>query len=326
MTPSDPTTWPHWKIWWEGARPRTLSAAISPVLLGTSAAWAHRSLGWVTDTEDASGTGPFGLAREFWQTAVTPLHLLIALGALLVALGLQIGTNYANDYADGVRGTDDDRVGPLRLTASGLVPPSAVKRAAILSFGAAAVVGAALSVLVDWRLLVIGAAALAAGALYTGGPKPYGYSGFGELMVLIFFGFVATAGSFYLQSLRIDGDALLASCAVGFLAVAIMLANNIRDVAGDTFAGKKTLVVRIGEGPARMLFVACYVVAFVAAISLVWPSAVGVIGLAVLFALASPILRSVLAGATGPALIPALVKTGMMQMAVAVVSSVALLL
>lgn len=322
---SDPTTWPRWKIWWVGARPRTLSAAIAPVMLGTAAAWAS-SWEWWSFWGVLQLRPPFMVDSYLWKEIVSPSHVMVAFGALIVSLALQIGTNYANDYSDGVRGTDDNRVGPLRLTASGLVSPGAVKRAAVISFGVAALVGAVLSVLIDWRLLLVGVAALAAGWLYTGGPKPLGYSGLGELLVLIFFGFVATAGSFYLQRLTVNGDALLASCAVGFLAVAIMLANNIRDVAGDAVAGKRTLVVRIGERNARVLFAVCYVVAFGAAMLLVWPSVLGVIGLAILLALATPTVQAVISGATGPALIPVLVRTGAMQLAVAAVASVALLI
>ena len=203
-----------------GARPRTLPASVSPVLVGTGVAAAE---GTVTA----------------WR----------ALAAMVVALALQVGTNYANDYSDGRRGTDAHRAGPLRLTASGLVAPALVLRAAAIAFAVAAVAGLALAVAVDLRLLVVGAACIAAGALYTGGPKPYGYAGFGELAVLVFFGFVATAGSAYVQLERLTGLAGLAAIPVGLLACALLVANNLRDVDTDAASQKLTLAVRLGARP-----------------------------------------------------------------------------
>jgi 1,4-dihydroxy-2-naphthoate octaprenyltransferase len=212
-----------------GARPRTLGAAVAPVLVGTAA---------------AHGDG----AEISWVRAAL---------ALVVALALQIGVNYANDYSDGIRGTDDERRGPLRLTASGLVRPEVVRRAAAASFGVGAAAGLALAVIVTPWLLVVGAAAIAAAVLYTGGPRPYGYSGLGELMVFLFFGVVATAGSAFVQAEEIPATAWWGSVVVGLLACAILLANNVRDVTGDAASGKRTLVVRIGERRARVLYVAC---------------------------------------------------------------------
>ena len=223
-------------LWIAGARPRTLGAAIAPVLVGTGAA-----------------IGADGDAFVWWR----------ALAALVVALALQIGVNYANDYSDGVRGTDRDRRGPIRLTASGLAAPAAVRRAAIRSFAVAAVVGLVLSLVVNPWLLLVGAAAIAAGAFYTGGPKPYGYIGLGELVVLAFFGFVATAGSAYVQLERVPATAWWGSLAVGLLACAILLANNVRDIETDRVAGKRTLAVRLGHRPARALYVGCLVGSFV---------------------------------------------------------------
>ena len=232
-------------LWVAGARPRTLGAAIAPVIVGTCSA-----------VPDADGV-------IWWRAAL----------ALVVALALQVGVNYANDYSDGVRGTDKNRAGPLRLTASGLASPSAVKTAAMASFAVAAVAGLVLALVVDPWLLLLGVAAIAAAALYTGGPKPYGYLGLGELMVLAFFGFAATVGSAYVQLERVPGAAWWGSLAVGLLACAILLANNIRDVPTDTVAGKRTLAVRLGAPTARRLFAACYVGAFgsVVAIAITQP-------------------------------------------------------
>ena len=220
--------------WVAGARPKTLGAAISPVLVGTAAA-----------------------------TADGPLHWWRALAALVVSLALQVGVNYANDYSDGVRGTDTDRRGPVRLVASGLASPAAVKRAAGLSFLVAAVVGLVLALVVNPWLLLIGVAAVAAAVLYTGGPKPYGYLGLGELMVLVFFGFVATTGSAYVQLERIPPTAWWGSLVVGLPTVAVLLANNIRDIPTDAVAGKRTLAVRIGPIAARQLYALCLAGAFV---------------------------------------------------------------
>src|SRR5690349_6417238 len=181
--------------WFEGARPRTLGAAVSPVLVGTAAAVA-----------DADGV-------IWWRFAA----------ALVVALALQVGVNYANDYSDGVRGTDAERRGPLRLTATGTATPTAVRNAAIVAFAVAAVVGGVLSLVVAPWLIIVGACAIAAAALYTGGPRPYGYAGFGELAVLVFFGFVATAGSAYVQHRHVPAEGWWGALAVGLLACALLL-------------------------------------------------------------------------------------------------------
>jgi 1,4-dihydroxy-2-naphthoate polyprenyltransferase len=281
--------------WFQGARPRTLGAAISPVLVGTAAAYAEAE-------------------RVIWWRAAA---------ALAVALALQVGVNYANDYSDGVRGTDTRRAGPLRLTASGIAAPVAVRNAAVLAFGVAAVVGLALAVAVDLRLLAVGVAAIAAAALYTGGPRPYGYSGLGELSVLVFFGFVATTGSAYVQVERVPATAWWGSLAVGLLACAILLANNIRDVDGDRAAGKRTLAVRTGVRTARALFAACVGVAFLAVV------AVGVLEPPALIALAAiPLavvpIRLVATRTDPPSLVAALVGTARLQLAVAVLLTLGL--
>jgi 1,4-dihydroxy-2-naphthoate octaprenyltransferase len=272
--------------WFAGARPRTLGAAVSPVLVGTAAAYG--------DSGDV-----------IWWRAVA---------AFVVALALQVGVNYANDYSDGVRGTDDVRAGPLRLTASKTATPTAVRNAAVVAFGVAAVAGLLLAVAVDLRLLAVGAAAIAAGALYTGGPKPYGYSGFGELAVLVFFGLVATAGSAYVQIERVPAAAWWGAVGVGLLACAILLANNIRDIDGDCAVGKRTLAVRLGAGQARSLYAMAVLTAFgmvcaAAAFSSVW---------ALLAFLALPLawrpFRLVVTRDDPPSLVAALVGTARLEL------------
>jgi 1,4-dihydroxy-2-naphthoate octaprenyltransferase len=186
-----------------------------------------------------------------------------AAAALGVALALQIGVNYANDYSDGVRGTDTNRRGPMRLTATGVASPRAVRTAALIAFACAAVIGLVLSLAVDWRLLLVGVASIAAAALYTGGPRPYGYSGLGEVAVLCFFGIVATLGSVYVQLEGVPAAAWLAAFAVGLPAVAILLVNNLRDVETDKTAGKRTLAVRVGAMRTRTMFVGALVAALV---------------------------------------------------------------
>jgi len=275
-------------VWLAGARPRTLPASVSPVLVGTAVAAAQGTV-------------------VAWRAAA----------ALVVAVALQVGTNYANDYSDGRRGTDAHRAGPLRLTASGLVAPARVLRAAGLAFAVAAVAGLALAVVVDLRLLVVGAACIAAGALYTGGPKPYGYAGFGELAVLVFFGFVATAGSAYVELERLTALAVLASVPVGLLACALLVANNLRDIGTDAASGKTTLAVRLGPARTRALYHGCLGGALAGVVG------VGVLRPPALVALAaSPLAvapaRLVARRRDAPGLIAALVGTGRLQLVTAV--------
>ncbi len=304
--------------WVAGARPRTLPAALVPVLVGTAA--AHASGGGL-----ARGTGGFW-ESPWWKAA----------GALVVALALQVATNYANDYSDGIRGTDDDRVGPLRLVASGLASPASVKRAAMAAFAVAGVVGLALAWATSWWVLLVGAACLAAGWFYTGGPRPYGYAGFGEVFVFVFFGLVATGGTYYVQTLHLGGAPVLAaSIAVGLLATALLLANNLRDIATDREAGKRTLAARVGRRAGGLVYVACVLVPF--AVVAVWgvlavtgavhPAHLGggpALGRgreALLFLplLALPLalrpVASVLGDAHGRALLPVLADTGRLQLA-----------
>src|SRR4051794_36896119 len=267
-------------LWVQGARPRTLGAAVAPVLVGTSAAVA---------VADGVIWGGFGCA-------------------LLVALALQVGGHYANDYSDGVRGTDKDRKGPLRLTATGLATPGAVKRAAFLSFGVAAIAGLVLSLVVNPWLLLVGVAAIGAAWLYTGGPKPYGYLGLGEVMVLVFFGFVATVGSAYVQVKEVPSAAWWGSLVVGLLACAILLANNVRDVPTDSVTGKRTLAVRLGAPTARRMFVACYVGSFASVVIIGISQPWALLGLLALPLAVAPV-RTILTRSGPPSLVQVLVGT-----------------
>lgn len=280
--PARPMT--GWRLWWAGARPRTLPAAVVPVLVGTACA--------VGRTEVVA-----------WRTVA----------AMVVSLALQVGTNYANDYSDGIRGTDSDerRVGPVRLVGSGLARPGAVKKAAVLSFGVAGVAGLALAIVVGWELLVVGALAIAAGWFYTGGPRPYGYLGLGEAFVFVFFGVVATAGSAYVQEDRLSWLALGASIPVGFLVTALLVVNNLRDIRGDTASGKRTLAVRLGDMRTRWLYVGLLVgaVAMVPLVAGLGERPVAVLALAATVPARRPVL-AVLQGDRGAALIPVLADTG----------------
>lgn len=271
--------------WVAGARPRTLPAAVVPVAVGTAVAAQQGDVSW-------------------WR----------ALAALVVALAIQVGTNYANDYADGIRGADRARVGPVRLVAGGLASPASVRLAALLSFALAGVVGLAVTAVVGPELLLVGVACFAAGWLYTGGPRPYGYAGFGEVFVFVFFGLVATVGSAYVHLERVTGLGLLASVPVGLLATALLVTNNLRDIPSDTGAGKRTLAVRLGETWTRLLYLGCVVGAFclVPLIAVAQPLALVAI---VALPLAWRPARTVASGATGRQLVPALVATGQLQLA-----------
>jgi 1,4-dihydroxy-2-naphthoate octaprenyltransferase len=271
--------------WVAGARPRTLPASVIPVAVGTAVARAQGSVIW-------------------WRAGA----------ALVVSVAIQVGTNYANDYSDGKRGTDAARVGPQRLVASGLASATAVKRAALASFAVAAVAGLALASAAGWWLVAVGAACLAAGWLYTGGPRPYGYAGFGELFVFVFFGLVATTGSAYIHLGRITGLALLASIPMGLLAVALLVVNNLRDIPGDAEAAKFTLAVRLGAPATRFLYAATIGGAFASAalIAIARPGALLAL-LAVPLAVAP--VRRVLSREAGRGLVEVLQATGRLQMA-----------
>ena len=278
--------------WVAGARPRTLPAAVVPVLVGTGL---------------AAGDDRF----VAWRAAC----------ALAVALALQVGTNYANDYSDGVRGTDDVRVGPVRLVAAGLAAPASVKRAAMASFAVAAAVGLVLAAAVSWWLVPVGAACVAAGWLYTGGPRPYGYAGLGEVAVFVFFGLVATAGTAYVQEEQLTMAMVLAGVPVGLLATALLVVNNLRDIPTDAVAGKRTLAVRLGDDATRLLYVALVGGAFVIGAFTAPPASL--LTLVVLpFALLP--CRRVSQGARGPALIAVLQATARLQLLFGVVLAGAL--
>ncbi len=276
------------RAWIAGARLRTLPAAIVPVVVGTAAA-----------------RGVDG-----------PLIAWRAVAAGIVALALQVATNYANDYSDGIRGTDDPgaRTGPVRLVGWGLKEPRAVKRAALVCFAVAGAAGFMLAAAVGWELVAVGAVSIAAGWFYTGGPKPYGYLGLGEIFVFVFFGVVATVGSTYVQVEEITALSLLASIPVGLLATALLVTNNLRDIPGDTVAGKQTLAVRLGAVRTRQLYVAMLAVAFLLLVPLAMERP-AVAGAAVAVVLAVGPVKRVLAGADGPQLIGVLVATGQVQLA-----------
>ena len=270
--------------WVAGARPRTLPAAVVPVAVGTAVA--------------------VGEGIVMWRF----------LAALIVALAIQVGTNFANDYQDGVRGTDDVRVGPVRLVASGLASASDVRTAALASFGVAAVFGLALAAAVGWQLVLVGLLSFAAGWLYTGGPKPYGYLGLGEVFVFVFFGLVATVGSFYVQTSEVTALAVCAAVPVGLLATALLVVNNLRDIPTDAEAGKRTLAVRLGDRTTRIVYVTMLVDVFllvvVLGVTARMPALLGLVGIR----FAIPPIRRVQAGAKGPELIPVLGATGKAQL------------
>jgi 1,4-dihydroxy-2-naphthoate octaprenyltransferase len=271
--------------WLSGARPRTLPAAVSPVAAGSGAAVALDGFVW-------------------WRAAL----------ALVVAVAFQVAVNYANDYSDGVRGADADRVGPFRLTGSGAARPAAVKRAAVLAFGVGAIAGVFLVVAVGaWWLLAVGAACMVAAWYYTGGRRPYGYRGLGELSVFVFFGLVAVLGTTYVQAGRVSIAAWAAGISVGAYACAILVANNLRDIPTDVIAGKRTLAVSIGDTPTRWLYAALILVAQLvgAAVAIRHPWAL-------LCLTGGPIaMRAVLSvhnGASGRELIPVLRDTGVAEL------------
>ncbi len=278
--------------WVIGARPRTLPAAVAPVVVATSLAGSDASL-------------------------------FPALLALIVSLSLQVGVNYANDYSDGIRGTDKDRVGPTRITASGLATPASVKAAAFISFGVAAVAGLGLALMTSWWLIAVGLISILAAWGYTGGKNPYGYLGLGELFVFIFFGVVATVGTFYVQTESITANSVLASIPMGTFACALLAINNIRDRALDAPAGKKTLAVRLGDRKARYFFAALIVLGYLAVLAMGKPWALLTL---MTLPVALQLIRGVLGSAQGRDLIPFLAKTGQLQLLFALTFSLSLVL
>jgi 1,4-dihydroxy-2-naphthoate polyprenyltransferase len=274
--------------WVAGARPRTLPAALAPVLVGSGA---------------AAALGSF-----------RPLPAVLA---LVVALALQVAVNYANDYSDGTRGTDAERVGPMRLVGSGAAAPRQVLIAAVLAFAVAAVAGLGLAALSSWWLVAVGAVCMAAAWTYTGGPLPYGYRALGEVFVFIFFGPVAVVGTTFVQTSTLPGLAFAVSVPIGLLIVAILVVNNLRDIHGDALVGKRTLAVLLGERATRIAFAGLFVVAFavIAAVGVARPWAL--LGLLAAPLAVSP-ARVVLSGGRGPALIGALQGTGLVTLATGV--------
>jgi 1,4-dihydroxy-2-naphthoate polyprenyltransferase len=248
-----------------------------------------------------------------------------ALLALVVSLALQVAVNYANDYSDGIRGTDEDRVGPMRLVGSGAATPSAVKRAAFLAFGVAGVAGLVLAATTAWWLVAVGLVCVVAAWYYTGGSKPYGYLGLGEVMVFVFFGLVAVVGTTYVQTQDFSLAALYAAVGVGALACAILVANNLRDIPTDTEHGKRTLAVLLGADRTRGLYVLLVAAAAVAVVAVAGATSWwALLGLGFLVPAARGV-RTVLSGAVGPALIPVLQSTGMAELVWAALVGVPLL-
>ena len=281
--------------WIEGARPRTLPNAIAPVLVGVGAAAQLDAVSW-------------------WRSLL----------ALLVAVALIIGVNYANDYSDGVRGTDNERVGPLRLVGSGAASAKAVLGAALGLFLLAALFGLVLVLASgQWWLLLVGASCIAGAWFYTGGSRPYGYAGFGEVAVFVFFGLTAVLGTVYVHAERVSWEALGCAVAVGCLSVAVLVANNLRDIPTDREAGKITLAVRLGDRGTRRFYLALVTVPFLVTAALAFAHPATSVGLLAAPLLVTPV-RAVMAGNTGVRLIPVLRDTGMAMLAWAILTGAAL--
>lgn len=286
-------------MWWSAVRPATLAASIAPVLTGTAIAIDEGGARW-------------------WA----------GIGALIVGVAMQLGVNFANDYSDFVRGADAQRVGPVRAASSGVVRPGAVRLAAVAAFAAAGLAGLILSLAVDLRLLLLGAACLLAGWLYTGGPRPYGYRGLGEVFVFIFFGLVATVGTVYLEAGRVGALAWLMACAMGSMATAILVLNNLRDIDTDAAAGKRTLATRIGRARTRWLLIALLAAAFAAPL-VAWVT--GLFGASILLTLvAIPIAwsaaRIAVSTTRAPSLVQALKRTATAELVYALLFALATLL
>ena len=282
--------------WISGARPRTLPNAVAPVIAGTgAAAWLHSAVWWK------------------------------ALLALAVAVALIVGVNYANDYSDGIRGTDDNRAGPVRLVGARLATPRSVLAAAVTSLAVGAAAGLALALLSAPWLIAVGAACIAGAWLYTGGSRPYGYAGFGEVAVFVFFGLVAVLGTQYTQALRVDWVGLVLAVSIGALSSAVLVANNLRDIPTDTESGKITLPVRLGDARTRVLYQALLASAGVMTLVLMLATPWCAVGL-VATPLALRAARPVRSGRRGPELIPVLRDTGLVMLvwAIAVAAALAL--
>jgi 1,4-dihydroxy-2-naphthoate octaprenyltransferase len=284
--------------WLAGARPRTLPAACSPVIAGTGLAVFEQGFSWVA-----------------------------AILALVVGLALQVGVNYANDYSDGIRGADAERVGPLRLVGSGLASPPLVKRAAFASFGIAGTAGLALVIMTQyWWLLVVGVACILAAWYYTGGKRPYGYVGLGEVFVFLFFGLVAVCGTVYVQVGRVSLATLLTGVWIGALACAILVTNNLRDIRGDAQVGKRTMATRLGDATTRVWYVILVALSalliVIVALLTTWWALIGLAGLVLIISA----VRVVTSGGSGPALIAVLKATSLAELLCAVGFSAGLVL
>ena len=283
--------------WIAGARPRTLPAAIAPVIVGTAAA-----------------------------APLDRVDLGLALLAVLVSLGLQVGVNYANDYSDGIRGTDSDRVGPIRLVGQHKAAPENVKLMAFAFFGAAALVGLALVAISEaWIMIPLGALAILAAWRYTGGDNPYGYRGLGELYVFVFFGLMATLGTLYTQAKELTWVGLAGAVGVGAIASAILVANNLRDIPTDEVTGKRTLAVRLGDRGTRLLYAALVVVSLVMVVLVAFSQPFVLLALLAVALLWKP-LQALRAGATGRDLVPVLAATGLFEIAYAVLFAIGMAL
>lgn len=283
--------------WFEGARLRTWSASIAPVLVGSGAAAAADRFVW-------------------WK----------ALLALVVSVAIQVGCNYANDYSDGIRGTDDQRVGPLRLVGSGVATPTAVRSAAFVCFAVAAVAGLVLAITSAIWLIAVGAVAIAAAWFYTGGNRPYGYRALGEVSVFVFFGIVAVVGTTFVQVGGITWPSVAGAIAVGALTCSLLVANNVRDIPTDAESGKRTLAVVMGDGPSRQFYVALQALGYVAVVVLAVTTSLWVLLALLALPLAIRPARIMLSGITGRALIPVLKDTGVSELAFAVLLTVGLVL
>jgi 1,4-dihydroxy-2-naphthoate octaprenyltransferase len=301
MATAAPATAPSGvRIWLMAARIRTLPASVAPVLVGTALAGFHHVF-----------------------------HPLRFLAALVGAMFIQVGTNLSNDYSDARRGADaEDRLGPVRVTAGGLVPPRSVLLATYISFAVAVLAGIYLIVVAGWQLLLVGAASILAGVLYTGGPRPYGYEGLGELFVFLFFGIVAVAGSYFVQVKHLEWEAFALAVPVGLLAAAILVVNNVRDIETDRRAGKRTLAVRLGRARARSLFAAMVYLSYLLA-PVTWlfgPLTAWVMLPWLTVPIAARIVRLVRNHVDGPSLNQALAEMGMLQLAFCTLLSAGLLL
>ncbi|MFM2144239.1 MAG: hypothetical protein RI899_27 [Actinomycetota bacterium] len=278
--------------WIAGARPKTLPAAIAPVAVATA------------------------LAGEKWDP-------FLALLALLVSLSLQIGVNYANDYSDGVKGTDDNRIGPMRLVASGAAPAHQVKSAAYLALSSAALFGSILALQTTLWFIAIGALAISAAWGYTGWKNPYGYFGFGELAVFVFFGLVATMGTYFAQTGELTLNSLLVAIPMGCLSCALLAINNLRDRAADELVGKRTLAVRLGDASARKAFISLLLIAHISVLFLLQPWTLLTL---LLLPMTFSLIKAIRGGAVGAQLIPLLGTTGKLQLRFAILLSLGLLL